>query len=60
MNSNKYELTNKCQQGGVLIAMRDKSVKLITATGSNQTSLGRWNWIQLECNEKNIRMIMAY
>ena len=41
ISSNKYELIIKHQQEGVLIAIRAKYIKLVTATGLNSTGLSR-------------------
>ena len=43
MSSNRHELIGKHQQDGILIALRGENVKLITSTGTDSLSLGRWN-----------------
>ena len=41
MSSNRHELIEKHQQGGILTALRRENMKLITSTGTDPLGLGR-------------------
>ena len=60
MSFNRHELIGKYQQGSVFIALCGENMKLITSIGTDPLGLGRWNWVQMECNGRKIRMITAY
>ena len=60
MSSNSKELIAKHQQGGVLTALRGDINKVITGSGADNLGLGCWNWIQLQYNNKKIRIITTY
>ena len=59
-NNNSNELINHRQQGGVLVVIRGQASRHATATGSDPTGLGRWNYIDLSHNNRKVRIISAY
>ena len=60
LSNNSRELIGKHQQGGVLFVVRGDLCSLATASDSDNSSLGRWNSIDI-CNENiKLRMITTY
>ena len=60
MSHNRNELIAPCQQGRVLMAVRGECVKLLTCSGSDESGLGHWNWVQTQNQDRKIRVISAY
>ena len=59
MSGNSKELIAKHRQDGASTATRGEINKIITGSWADELGLGRWNWMQIQHNEKNVRIIAA-
>ena len=59
MSHNKQELIGSRQQGGVLTSAKGEISELLTESGCDPSGLGRWNWINLKSDCRQVLIISA-
>ena len=55
-----FDSHSKSMFGGTITAAFEETAQTTTATGSDQTGLGRWSWIKIESKRFTTRIISVY